>query len=116
MTTDNPLFMLQAANGTPTGVADAAHIATEGNRLAWGLAANAGDPGELERLLHGFIERTDEALLLPELVGALLVMTTLALEPALQVADRSRVPLRAEFAHAFGTIEKLIPPQGSNRG
>lgn len=78
--------------------------ATNANRLAWSLASNSGDAKQIGKILTDYIDRTNEVQLLPELISALLLITTLALEPALTVADKAGVNLRAEFTKALHNV------------
>lgn len=81
--------------------------ATNANRLAWALAANSGDAQKIGEILTDYIEITSESELLPELMSALLLVVTLALEPALLVADKANVDLRAEFVKARNNVNQL---------
>ncbi|MFF1875707.1 hypothetical protein [Kitasatospora herbaricolor] len=96
-----------------TGMTDTTSVALEGNRLAWSLAANCDKPEQLGRIMTAFVNDTDEALLLHVFQGALLVLTTLALEPATAHAEKTGVRLRREFAIALHKTQQM---QKKHRG
>jgi hypothetical protein len=82
-------------------------LALAGSKLAWSLACNTRHPDRLDALLQEFIDGRDSVECVGLLYGALMVLTTQALEPALTVGDQAHKSLRREFAIALKNIEAM---------
>lgn len=100
----NQPFIVTSPTGDPLAMTSQDEVVKAGVLLAYELATHSGDFQAIDDVLwkHRRIHGDEFFGLIMH--GALVIFAQQILEPALQVADIARMPLRAEFAKALQNL------------